>query len=86
LPWIDTTCQVAYGNKIPDIVQAPARRLKCDDPRIVNKFNGNYVNYLKQHKLGAKVQQLRQQLSGELTKEQQLEYERIDKKRSKGAP
>ena len=85
-PWIDITYQVAYGNKIPEIVRAHARRLKCDDPRIVNKFNGDYAKYLKQHKLGEKVQQLRQQLSGELTKEQQLEYERIDKKRSEGAP
>jgi hypothetical protein len=83
-PWIDIKYQVAYGNVLPDIVKAPARRLKCSDPRIVKQFNDTYEAFLRQHKLHEKALHLRQHHGSTLEPHLQRLYERIDQKRNEG--
>ena len=49
--WIDITKISALGAKLPDIPTYQARRLKCQDPRIVNKYN----NTLEQNSLKGRI-------------------------------
>lgn len=38
--WIDIPYEVAFGSKVPSFIRPEARRLRCHDPRIVDRYNG----------------------------------------------
>ena len=63
-----------------------AKRLKCDDPRVMKKYLNIYHKYLIQHNLYKRASKLEQDIKqGEpLTDRQQREYEWIDATRFKG--
>jgi hypothetical protein len=45
--WIDVPYTIAFGHKIPPIVRAAAQRLKGEDPRVVKKYQDNFISALK---------------------------------------
>ena len=55
------------------------RKLKTNDPRVVNKYLNNLNDLLSQHRLIQRSQQLFEAVQGEMTKQQQIEFENIDK-------
>ena len=69
-----------------DIPTAKARRLKLDDPRVVNRYQELLHQYFRQHKIYKRLRQFRQTWvpSSPLTPAQVKEYEEIDAKRSIG--
>jgi hypothetical protein len=40
-----------FGHKMPPTNKPQARRLKCNDPRVVKSFNQYYFEFLRKHKL-----------------------------------
>ena len=38
LVWIEIPLTIAFGHNLPPIVKAKARRLKCEDPRVVQRY------------------------------------------------
>ena len=38
LLWIEVPLTIAFGHDVPPIVAVKARRLKCEDPRVVNRY------------------------------------------------
>ena len=38
LLWIELPLTIAFGHDVPPIAQAKARRLKCEDPRVVKRY------------------------------------------------
>ena len=87
--WIDIPTTIALGHDLQDIVRAPARRLKCNDPRIVTKFQTEYWQFLLDYKLAALAETLFHEI-GEgtegdaLTTEQAKRYEYIKTKGMEG--
>jgi hypothetical protein len=67
-----------------NIVIPSARRLKTSDPRIVQKFNQEYMNFIKYHKLHTKLYQLEKDMTTKLTETQQQQYESNLIMRNKG--
>jgi hypothetical protein len=61
-----------------------ARRLKTGDPRVVQRFNTEYTNYIKYHKLHSKVYQIEKEMGAYLTPHQAASYEQILLMRNKG--
>jgi hypothetical protein len=49
--WLEIPYTVAFGHAVPDIITARARRLKCDDPSIRNRYNKLYRDFLIKHRL-----------------------------------
>ena len=79
LLWIEIPLAVAFGHNVPPTVRAAARRLKCEDPRIVQKYLAEYVTWIEHFQLREKAQWL-QEGSGLLPEWlQKLEYDKLDK-------
>jgi hypothetical protein len=60
LLWIDIPMTVAFGHNAPPIARAAARRLKCEDPRIVKKYLEEYKVWINHFGLLAKAQRLQE--------------------------
>lgn len=56
-----------------------ARCLKCDDFCIVNKFLQVLQDKFVQHNIHARLKRLHQEITGTMTPEQEVEYEKLDK-------
>ena len=81
--WMDIALSSVFGhsNKIQPPLQC--RRLKNEDPRVVEKFNIEYQKLLLHHKLPQALQSLILTIHNPLTTQQQHEYERLDRLRIK---
>ncbi len=82
--WLDIPFSVAFGHNLPPIVTAPARRLQCRDPRIVQAYLDRYCQFILQHRLAERAFALQQQCSYPLSSEQAAEWESIDTLRVQG--
>ena len=51
LVWLDVPLEIALGHNLPPIVHAKARRLKCEDPRIVAKYQDAFKIFLETNAL-----------------------------------
>jgi hypothetical protein len=49
--WIDISFKNVFGHHMPPIVRAPARRLNCNDSRVMNQFLEIYEAFASKHKL-----------------------------------
>ena len=84
--WMDVSQSQILGYKMADIPTAKARKLKLQDPRVVQKYLDELHSYFVQHKVYRKLKVL--QASWDpgvpLTAAQAKEYEDIDNLRAKG--
>ena len=79
--WADISMSSIFGTETPPLLPHNRRRLKNEDPRIVNKFNTTYHKLLERHHLPSAISQLTSSYTSSLNPVQQIEYERIDKLR-----
>ena len=82
--WKDVTKELVLGAKLPKVQSHQARKLKCQDPRIVQKYNEELEKYLRQEKFFTRAENLFQSFHNPLTKAEQQELEELDAIRSTG--
>ena len=81
--WVDLSLSSIFGLNVPPLLPLHRRRLKNEDPRIVKKFNSEYHKLLTNSNLPQAIQSLSLSATTPLTPHQKLEFERIDKLRTK---
>jgi ATP/maltotriose-dependent transcriptional regulator MalT len=69
---------------MPPILRPPTRRVKCNDPRIMQHFNDSYLQFLIDHKLHDQAFRLEAQASYPLSPQLQREAEKLDRLRMEG--
>ena len=78
--WIDIPLATLGWFTMSESVPLRAQRLKCNDPRIVNKYNEALQEKLELYNLTQRMENLTQQVrNNRLTRKQQREYEEIDR-------
>lgn len=77
--WMDIPVQIAFGHTIPPSIARRARRLNCNDPRIVKKYLKVLTTYLEERNMYQKVDELFQATSFPLTANQAQTWESLDK-------
>ena len=82
--WLDIPFSIAFGHDLPPVVQAPARRLKCNDPRIVKRYLDSYSSFLLSHWLVDRAFDLQGQATYPLSPALHSEWESIDLLRVQG--
>lgn len=82
--WIDVNKESALGTNYPDLPSHKARRLKCQDPRIVKKYLKTLDGFYKKHKVYQRANKLFREFQNPLTPQQQEEYEALDQLRVRG--
>jgi len=77
--WIDILLAALGWFNIPELVPLHARRLKCSNLRIIQRYNEVLQEKLSQHHLPHCIETLTQQVwHNQLMRKQQCKYEDID--------
>ena len=82
--WIDLTFEALTGHPEPLIVRPTARRLRLNDPRVVNRYTKSVKKHFHRHNLFSRATTLFSATEGHLTPGQQEELEAIDAIRLEG--
>ena len=77
--WIDLTKSSMIGTKSKLSPTFAARKLKTNDPRVVDRYLKQLKKLLSVHKVVERAERLANWVNGELTEAQKLEYEDLDK-------
>ena len=80
--WIEVTKDSFLGCKLPQLTSPLARRLRTNDPRIVEKYNKELYNQLDQHGVFHRIHRLLMRFSTPMTNQQITEFEKFDKIRN----
>ena len=81
--WIDVTKRSTIGTNLPPITSFSARKLKCTDPRVVEKYNDKLKELLIAQGYMQRLEKLVLSIEGSLSDKQAKEYEALDQIRSK---
>jgi hypothetical protein len=76
--WIDISTESLLGSDMQQLPSYNARQLKCQDPRIVAKYNSILKKYLTKHGVYDRVYNLFTSYSTPLIIPQWQEYEKLD--------
>ncbi len=82
--WFDVTINSIFGHEMPPTNKPQARRLKCNDPRVVKCFNQYYFEFLRKHKLHERAFALEAALCYPLRSRLQREAEKLVTKKMEG--
>lgn len=82
--WLDLRLTDVFGHSMPPLPTVAGRRMKCNDPRVVERFNRFYDEFLDKHDLYRRTFQLERLATYPLSEELQHEAERIDKLKMEG--
>jgi hypothetical protein len=82
--WMDIPFPVAFGHSLPPVVRPKARRLKCTDPRIVDRYLSSFEAFLLKHHLPERAFDLQQRCTYPISVADAVEWERIDRLRVAG--
>jgi hypothetical protein len=82
--WVDIPFQLAFGHHLPPVVFPNARRLKCQDPRIVKRYLQLLEEFVQRHRLPERAFALQEQCSYPLSPLHAAEWEAIDSLRVQG--
>ena len=78
--WIDIPNIQVLGYKMKDITKAKARRLKLDDPRVINKYLKDLHSIFVRKKVYSRLKTLKKECMGsKLSSSHQVCYEELDK-------
>jgi len=82
LLWLEIPLSIAFGHNVPPIVRPKARRLKCEDPRIVRKYLAEYHSWVEHYDLVGKARWIQENawwlqglVQGEYDKLDEFRYE-----------
>jgi len=75
LVWIDITYENTFGFTMNELVRPQARRLRCNDPRIVHK--SEYKRQLLQHQTHVRLFKLQQTATSPMSLAQAIQLENI---------
>ena len=78
LLWIDIPFTIAFGHNISEVVKVTARRLKCEDPRIVRKYQDNLKLYLANYNMLEEARWLQSQASFPCSRQHEADYNILD--------
>ena len=81
--WLDVTKASFIGVKDKLKPTFATRKLKTNDPRVVNRYLNNLKEFLDNHNLLQRVQRLFSQVQGEMSPAQVQEYKAIDHLKTK---
>ncbi len=81
--WADITKRSAVGAKMPPTTKFQGRKLKCNDPRVIDRYNNKYKEHISKHGYYARAADLFFEVHEEMTQEQTTEYEKLDDIREK---
>ena len=81
--WVDVTKRSTIGTNLPPITSFSARKLKCTDPRVVEKYNDKLKELLITQGYMQRLEKLVLSIEGSLSGKQAKEYEALDKIRAK---
>jgi hypothetical protein len=73
-----------YSHELPLVPRYAIRRLKLQDPWVVNKFTTAYREWIKQHGLAKRAFDLQTKSTYPLSQDDAAEYEWIDRMKIKG--
>jgi len=77
--WIDIPLAALRWFTVPESIPLQARQLKCNDPRIIKKYNDVLQLQLDTHHLPQRIERLTLQMRhNRLTRQQKWDYEEID--------
>ena len=79
--WINVPDTLAFGHKLATSMKPSARRLKCQDPRIMKKYLIEFKAKLQRAPLLEWANNLYATITGPLREQQQTEWEMIDQLR-----
>ena len=82
--FIDITIASSLGVNLPPSKSVKARRLKLQDPRIVNKYNKCLKKFFNQFSLSNQALLLQERITQPINAEDALEYEKLDAIRIRG--
>jgi hypothetical protein len=82
--WILITMASALGANLPSLPSYQARRLKCHDPIIVERYLRTLSEFLDQHQVIQRLKALYESYESPLTAEQTCLYEELDSLRVMG--
>ena len=77
--YIDLPVQLLLGENKFVIPPPSVRRLKCNDPRVVDRFNTILEEQYRQHKTLTRIEHLNQTFHIPLNETEQIELEKIDR-------
>ena len=82
--FIDISYNNAFGHNMNNIIRPKARRLKCNDPRIRDRWKMLYSDYIKKNNLHKLQYEIESKIEGNLTPALQAQYEKVLIMRRKG--
>ena len=84
--WIDIPVNNCFGFNMPNSSKPAARRLKSSDPKIRNKWNRLYSEFLTKHKVHRRIFKLEEHVmaGGTMQMKEQQEYSKIMNLRNQG--
>ena len=82
--YIDVELSSVLGSELPPPTTYIARRLKCEDPRVVRAYNRAFKRFLINKGLDFDAHKLADRIQQPLSSHNQVEYERIDGLRIQG--
>ena len=80
--WIDISKATAIGTQLPIPGVNKPKRLRCKDPRIVERYNYALHEELQKHGVYHRVHRLLQSFHTPLTPKEEREYEKLDQLRA----
>jgi hypothetical protein len=82
--WVDITKKSLLGLQLAKLPSFNARRLKCQDPRVVSRYNSVLEKFLTTHGVYNRIYNLFHNFSTPLTLDQEIEFEKLDRLREQG--
>ena len=82
--WFDVAINNIFGHEMPLTNKPQARRLKCNDPRVVRTFNQYYFDFLRKHKLHERAFRLEADALYPLPRDLQKQAEQLDTLKMQG--
>jgi hypothetical protein len=82
--FVDVTIASTLGVNLPPVKKVAARRLKLQDPRIVNRYNKHLKQFFQKSSLFDKAASLQARITHPLKEAEVQEYEHLDKLRIEG--
>jgi hypothetical protein len=83
--WLYIRTRVLMGHELEQSRNFAARQLKCDDPRVRNKYINHYEQYIEKTQLRERSRKLASNAKERgITQQQAQEYEQLDTLRKKG--
>ena len=76
--WIDIPNTIAFGHNITEVAKVAARRLKCEDPRVVKTYQDYLKAFLGKYNMLEEARGLQSRATFPCTRQHEMEYDLLD--------